>query len=93
MGEGMCIWYHCSKDDTDCKCDPPATVCETSLIIDTSLVMVDIAAKAMVFPKQNQLFKFEARNSHINPDSEAGGLIPGRYGKFHVIIYLSHILH
>jgi hypothetical protein len=25
-----------------------------------------------------------ARNSHINPDSEAGGLIPGRYGKFHV---------
>jgi hypothetical protein len=34
-----------------------------------------------------------ARNSHINPDSEAGGLIPGRYGKFHVIIYLSHILH
>lgn len=62
MGEGMCIWYHCSKDDTDCKCDPSATVCETSLIIDTSLVMVDIEAKAMVFPKQNQLFKFDGSN-------------------------------
>jgi len=40
-----------------------------------------------------------ARDSHIKPDSEAGGLIwvegwyQGRYGKFHVIIYLSHILH
>jgi hypothetical protein len=40
-----------------------------------------------------------ARDSNINPDSEAGGLIwgagwyQGRYGKFHVIIYLSHILH
>jgi hypothetical protein len=39
-----------------------------------------------------------AWDSHINPDSEAGGLIwvegwyQGRYGKFHVIIYLSHIL-
>ena len=38
------------------------------------------------------------RDSHINPDSEAGGLIwvegwyQGRYGKFHVIIFLSHIL-
>ena len=40
-----------------------------------------------------------ARDSHIKPDSEAGGLIPveggyqGRYGKFHVVIFLSHILH
>ena len=40
-----------------------------------------------------------ARDSHINPDSEVGRLIwvegwyQGRYGKFHVIIYLSHILH
>ena len=40
-----------------------------------------------------------AQDSHIKPDSEAGGLIwvegwyQGRYGKFHVIIYLSHILH
>ena len=40
-----------------------------------------------------------ARDSHIKPDSKAGGLIwvdgwyQGRYGKFHVIIYLSHILH
>jgi hypothetical protein len=40
-----------------------------------------------------------ARDSHIKPDSEAGGLIwvegwyQGRYGKFHVIIFLSHILH
>jgi hypothetical protein len=40
-----------------------------------------------------------ARESHIKPDSEAGGLIwvegwyQGRYRKFHVIIYLSHILH
>ena len=40
-----------------------------------------------------------ARYSHIKPDSEAGGLIwvedwyQGRYGKFHVIIFLSHILH
>jgi hypothetical protein len=39
-----------------------------------------------------------ARDSHIKPDSEAGGLIwvegwyQGRYGKFHVI-FLSHILH
>jgi len=38
------------------------------------------------------------RDSHIKPDSEAGGLIrvegwyQGRYGKFHVI-YLSHVLH
>jgi hypothetical protein len=38
-----------------------------------------------------------ARDSHIKPDSEAGGLIwvegwyQGRYGKFHVIIFLSHI--
>jgi hypothetical protein len=37
--------------------------------------------------------------SHIKPDSEAGvliwveGLYQGRCGKFHVIIYLSHILH
>ena len=36
---------------------------------------------------------------HIKPDSEAGGLIwvegwyQGPYGKFHVIIFLSHILH
>ena len=40
-----------------------------------------------------------ARHSHIKPDSEAGVLIwvegwfQGRYGKFHVIILLSHILH
>jgi hypothetical protein len=40
-----------------------------------------------------------ARDSHIKPDSEAGGLIwvegwyQGRYGKFHVINFLSHILH
>jgi hypothetical protein len=40
-----------------------------------------------------------ARDSHSKPDSEAGGLIwvegwyQGRYGKFHVIIFLSHILH
>ena len=40
-----------------------------------------------------------ARDSHIKPDSEAGVLIwvegwyQGRYGKFHVIIFLSHILH
>ena len=40
-----------------------------------------------------------ARDSHIKPESEAGGLIwvegryQRRYGKFHVIIYLSHILH
>ena len=40
-----------------------------------------------------------ARDSHIKPDSEVGGLIwvegwyQGRYGKFHVIIFLSHILH
>ena len=40
-----------------------------------------------------------ARDSHIKPDSEAGVLIwvkggyQGQYGKFHVIIYLSHILH
>ena len=40
-----------------------------------------------------------ARDSHIKPDCEAGGLIwvegwyQGRYGKFHVIIFLSHILH
>ena len=42
-----------------------------------------------------------ARDSHIKPDSEAAGQIwvegwymyQGRYGKCHVIIYLSHILH
>jgi hypothetical protein len=40
-----------------------------------------------------------ARYSHIETDSEAEELIwvedwyQGRYGKFHVIIYLSHILH
>ena len=40
-----------------------------------------------------------ALDSHIKPDSEAGALIwvkgwyQGRYGKFHVIIFLSHILH
>jgi hypothetical protein len=40
-----------------------------------------------------------ARESHIKPDSEAGGLIwvegwyQGPYGKFHVIIFLWHILH
>ena len=40
-----------------------------------------------------------ARDSHIKPDSEAGELIwvegwyQGRYGKFHIIIFLSHILH
>ena len=36
-----------------------------------------------------------AWDSHIMPDSKAGGLIlvEGRYRKFHVIIYLSHILH
>jgi hypothetical protein len=39
------------------------------------------------------------RDSHIKPYSEAEGLIwveglyQGRYGKCHVIIYLSHILH
>jgi hypothetical protein len=39
------------------------------------------------------------RDSYIKPDSEAGGLIwvegwyQGPYGKFHVIIFLSHILH
>jgi hypothetical protein len=40
-----------------------------------------------------------AQDSHIKPDSKARGLIwvegwyQGRYGKFHVRIYLSHILH
>ena len=40
-----------------------------------------------------------AGDSHIKPDSEAGGLIwveglyQEPYGKFHVIIFLSHILH
>jgi hypothetical protein len=40
-----------------------------------------------------------ARDSHIKPDSEAlreicfEGWYQERYGKFHVIIYLSHILH
>ena len=40
-----------------------------------------------------------ARDSHINPDSEAGVLIwidgwyQGRYRKCHVIIFLSHMLH
>jgi hypothetical protein len=45
------------------------------------------------------IFLVSARDSHIKPDSEAGWLIwveggyQGRYGKFHVIIYFSHILH
>ena len=40
-----------------------------------------------------------ARDSHIKPDSEAGVLIWVEgwyqlpYGKFHVIIFLSHIIH
>ena len=40
-----------------------------------------------------------ARDSHIKPDSEAGGLMwveglyQGPYGKFHAIIFLSYILH
>jgi hypothetical protein len=40
-----------------------------------------------------------ARDSHIKPDSEAEGLIwvegwyQGSYGKFQVIIFLSHIWH
>ena len=34
-----------------------------------------------------------ARDSHIKPDSEAGSWYQSRYGKFHVVIYLSHILH
>ena len=40
-----------------------------------------------------------AQDSHIKPDSETGRLIwvegwyQRRYGKFHVIIFLSHILH
>jgi hypothetical protein len=40
-----------------------------------------------------------ARDSHVKSDSEAGGLIwvegwyQGRCGQFHVIIFLSHILH
>ena len=35
-----------------------------------------------------------ARDSHIKPDSEwVEGWYQGRYGKFHVIIFLSHILH
>ena len=40
-----------------------------------------------------------ARDFHIKPQSEAGWLIwvkgwyQGRYGKCHVIIYLSHIIH
>jgi hypothetical protein len=40
-----------------------------------------------------------APDSHIKLESEAGGLIwvegwyQGRYGTFHVIIFLSHILH
>jgi hypothetical protein len=40
-----------------------------------------------------------ARDSHVKPDSEAGGLLwvegwyQGPYGKFHIIIFLSHILH
>ena len=40
-----------------------------------------------------------ARDSHIKPCGEAGGMIwvegwyQGRYGKCHVIIFLSHILH
>ena len=40
-----------------------------------------------------------ARDSHIKPDCEAGGLIwvedwyQGSYGKCHVIIFLSHISH
>ena len=40
-----------------------------------------------------------ARDSYIKPDSEVGGLIwvegwyQGRYGKFHVIIFISQILH
>ena len=34
-----------------------------------------------------------ARDSHIKPDSEAGGLIPIRCGTFHVTIYLSHVWH
>jgi hypothetical protein len=39
------------------------------------------------------------RDSHIKPDSEARGLVwvegryQGWYGRFHVIICLSHILH
>jgi hypothetical protein len=38
------------------------------------------------------------RDSHIKPDSQDGGICvegwyQGRYEKFHVIIYLSHILH
>jgi hypothetical protein len=39
------------------------------------------------------------RDSHIKPDNEAGGLIwvegwyQGRYGQFHVMICVSHILH
>jgi hypothetical protein len=50
----------------------------------------------MTFPILSLL---SVRDSHIKPDSEAGGLIwvegwyQGRYWKFHVIIYLSHILH
>ena len=40
-----------------------------------------------------------ARESHIKPDCEAGGLIwvegwyQGQYGQFYVIIFLSHIIH
>jgi hypothetical protein len=40
-----------------------------------------------------------ARDSHIKPDSETGGMIwvegwyQGRYGKFHIMFFLSHILH
>jgi hypothetical protein len=71
---------------------------------DFSFIGIDFQHVA-VLPRYNFdetvfiLVLVSARDSYIKPDSEAGGLIwvegwyQGRYGKFHVIIYLSHILH
>ena len=62
-------------------------VCHVDLVISDYYMTFSISALV------------SARNSHIKHDSKAGVLIwvegwyQGRYEKFHVIIYLSHILH
>ena len=75
--------------------------CKTN--IDLSLRLRSILFYRSIIRDYYMTFSISAlvlvRDSHIKPDCEAAGLIwvegwyQGPNGKFHVIIFLSHILH
>jgi hypothetical protein len=89
-------WFHYWPFHNSCSLHSSGTVVSGKMMISWENWDVIIRDYYMTFSISALVLAWDC---HIKPDSEAGGLIwvegwyQGRYGKFHVIIVLSYILH